>query len=726
MNLRFHALTTAIAHKSIDVDIPQEKPSSYFGCNVFDITKMQQYLSKKAFEAVVAARENGGKIPRAVADEVASGMKEWAQERGATHYAHWFQPLTGATAEKHDSFLEFDYENAKAIDRFSGSLLVQQEPDASSFPSGGIRTTFEARGYTAWDSTSPAFLLGDTLCIPSIFISYTGESLDYKAPLLKTNALLDKAATAVCQYFDRKVKKVISTLGWEQEFFLVDAALYDARPDLILTGRTLLGHASARDQQLEDHYFGSIPERAASFIRDLEIECYKLGIPVKTRHNEVAPNQFEIAPMYENVDVAVDHNILVMDLMKRVGRKHNFMVLLHEKPFTGINGSGKHNNWSMATDTGENLLQPGKTVKTGLQFLTFMVNVVKAVHDNADLLLSSIASTGNEHRLGGNEAPPAIISVFLGSQLTRMLDTLENEIRTGIALSSDGVKMLTLDIEHIPEIHLDNTDRNRTSPFAFTGNKFEFRAVGSAANCSTALIVLHSAVANQLMIFKTEVDAMIAQGAKKEDAILQILHNYVIVSKNIRFDGNNYSVEWQEEAKRRGLPNVTSAPGAWKALTSKKAADLFCSHNIFTHRELEARYEIYLETYIKKILIEAKVLEDLVINNVIPTAVKYQNVLLENVTGLKTLFDDALIDPTKRVLYEISSHINSIQDLVVKLKDAVSSVDEVEHLAERALRYSKDIRSLLDSIRSHSDKLEMMVDNDLWPLPKYHELLFIR
>ncbi|MCE1189383.1 MAG: glutamine synthetase III [Ignavibacteria bacterium] len=726
MILRFHALKEANSHVAFSTVAPTERPEEYFGSHVFDLSKMKQYLSKEAYKVVVTARETGARIDREIANEIANGMKAWAATMGVTHYAHWFQPLTGTTAEKHDSFLDYDFDERRIIENFSGSLLVQQEPDASSFPSGGIRSTFEARGYTAWDPASPAFIIDKTLCIPSIFISYTGESLDFKTPLLKSNSLIDKAATAVAKLFDKNVKRVTPTLGWEQEFFLVDYSLYQTRPDLMLTGRTLIGHAAAKDQQLEDHYFGSIPERVKEFFKDLEIECYRLGIPAKTKHNEVAPNQFELAPIFEEVDLAVDHNILLMDVMSKIARRHNFAILLHEKPFAGINGSGKHNNWSMATDTGVNLLQPGKTPNDNLQFITFMINVVKAVHENADIMLASIATTGNEHRLGGNEAPPAIFSVFLGSYLTALLDQIENTVPQDINVAREEMKHLSLDVERIPQIILHNTDRNRTSPFAFTGNKFEFRAVGSTANCAPGMIALNTAVAKQLFEFKNDVDKAVAGGLNKQNAILHVIHGYTISSKNIRFDGNNYSQEWQDEAARRGLPNIRTAPEAWKALVSEKAHKLFVDNSIYCERELEARYEINLEGYIKKIKIEAKVLLDLVLNYIVPTGMKYQNMLIENARGLAELVGEESAVPAKTLLKAISAHITGLQDNVNSLNKALNYADSLPSLAESAGSYSTEVRSLFEKLRYHTDELEMIIDNEAWPLAKYRELLFIR
>ncbi len=724
MSLRFNAVQTATSRQPVSVSVPGEKVTDYFAESVFDLKKMQKYLEPDAFAAVLSVRENGGRIDKEVAGKIAQGMKVWAMEKGVTHYAHWFQPLTGTTAEKHDSFLDFNYSTGTPIEKFAGSLLVQQEPDASSFPSGGIRSTFEARGYTAWDPESPAFIIDTTLCIPSVFISYTGESLDYKTPLLKTNALLNKAATAVCKYFDEKITKVSPTLGWEQEFFLVDAALYEARPDLILTGRTVLGHSASKDQQLEDHYFGSIPERAAQFIREVEIESHRLGIPAKTRHNEVAPNQFEIAPIFENVDIAVDHNILLMDVMRRVAKRHNLVALLHEKPFAGINGSGKHNNWSMSSNTGINLLSPGKDKDSHLMFLTFLANVVKAVHTNSDLLLASIATPGNEHRLGGNEAPPAIFSAFLGSALTKMLNLIENT--KGDGSSAQENSLLTIDIEHIPELTLDNTDRNRTSPFAFTGNKFEFRAVGSSANCAGPMMTLGAAVAEQLTAFKKDVDALISSGIEKEEALLTVIRKIVIESKNIRFDGNNYSDEWKAEAKARGLKNITSAPEAWAAFKTDRANKLYVDQNIYSHRELEARYEISLETYVKKMQIEIEVMDELISNVVTPVALKYQSLLVGNVVGLNAISLQSAAAPATAIITKISEHLNAIQAAKTELTATIATAEALTELEAKAVIYAGKVRSLLSTIRTESDELELIVDNELWPLPKYRELLFTK
>lgn len=728
--IRFKGLEDLVQNprQPLESTPPAAKISEYYAVNVFTLDKMPKYMSKKAYEHVQEAISKNTRIDRKIADEVAAGMKSWAIERGATHYTHWFQPLNGATAEKHDAFIEFAKDGGM-VENFDGKLLAQQEPDASSFPSGGIRNTFEARGYTAWDPSSPAFVVDNTLCIPTVFLSYTGETLDYKTPLLKAIEALDKAAVPVCNYFEKEVTKVFATLGWEQEYFIIDEALYNARPDLILTGRTLMGHSSAKDQQLEDHYFGSIPRRVAAYMRDLEIECYKLGIPVKTRHNEVAPNQFECAPIYEELNVAVDHNQLLQAVMKRVARRHMFRVLLHEKPFKGINGSGKHNNWSMATDTGVNLLQPGKTPKHNMLFLCFLTNTVKAVYDNQDLLLASIMSASNTHRLGANEAPPAIISVFLGAYLTKMLDELEEKVHEK-KMTPDEKTELKLDIGRIPQILLDNTDRNRTSPFAFTGNRFEFRAVGSSANCAGPMTVLVSALAAQLNDFRKSVDTLVEKGVKKDEAIFQVMRDIIIASKDIRFEGNNYSEEWRKEAARRGLSNVTDVPVALKALASDKAVKLFESLNVLTARELHARYEIMLELYTRKTQIESRVLGDLVSNHIVPVAVKYQNLLIENVKGLKELFSG---DEFKEVagarldlIKEMSQHVSYIKAKVKEMIEARKTANNIDEAAEMALAYSQKVFPFLDDIRYHVDKLELIVDDEMWPLPKYREILFTR
>ena len=726
--LRFQALQEVLRREAVKVEYPSNKVSDYYGINVFDKQKMQKYLSQEAYYSVQESIDKGSRIDRNMATEVAAGMKAWATERGATHYTHWFHPLTDSTAEKHDAFIELTEEGG-LIESFSGSKLVQQEPDASSFPSGGLRNTFEARGYTAWDPSSPAFIIGKTLSIPTIFVSYTGEALDQKTPLLRSVLAINRAATEVCQYFDRSVTKVNSTLGWEQEYFLLDDALYHARPDLMLTDRTLMGHASAKDQQLEDHYFSSIPERVAFFMRDFEIEAYKLGIPVKTRHNEVAPNQFECAPMYEEANLAIDHNLLVMDLMKRIARRHNFRVLFHEKPFAGVNGSGKHSNWSLITDTGVNVLAPGKTPRTNLQFLTFVVNTVKAVHEHSDLLRASIASAGNAHRLGANEAPPAIMSVFLGARVSEMLDLLETKA-TDRKMTPDEKTELKLNIGQIPRILLDNTDRNRTSPFAFTGNRFEFRAVGSSANVASSNIALNTAVADQLIKFKKDVDALIDKKVKKDEAIFQVLRKYIIESKSVRFEGNNYGDEWVREAEKRKLSNIKDVPLALDAYLTKKTVSLFDRMSVLDRRELEGRTGVQLEMYTKKIQIEARVLGDLAINHIVPTAIKYQNELIVNVRGLKEIMTAAEFKElsTARLerIREISGHISGIKARVSEMVDERRSANRVEDVRERAGQYSQKVVPYLDIIRDHIDRLELIVDNEIWPLPKYRELLFVR
>jgi len=726
--LRLKAIEESMKRKPLEVTPPSEKISDYYGIYVFDKAKMEKHLSKDAFYAVIEAIEQGQRIDRKMADQVASGMKTWAMGHGVTHYTHWFQPLTEGTAEKHDTFVEIA-SNGVVIERFSGKLLVQQEPDASSFPSGGIRNTFEARGYTAWDPSSPAFILENTLIIPTIFISYTGEALDYKTPLLKALHALDKSAVEVCQYFDKDVTKVISNLGWEQEYFLVDEAIYNARPDLILTGRTLMGHASAKNQQLEDQYFGQIPSRVLNFMKELEFEAYKLGIPVKTRHNEVAPNQYELAPIYEETNLAIDHNLLIMQLMRSVARKHNFIVLLHEKPFAGINGSGKHNNWSVATNTGVNLLSPGKTPKSNMQFLTFLINTLAAVYKHNALLKASIASAGNQHRLGANEAPPAIISAFLGQQLNKMLDEIETRV-TDEKMTPDEKTAIKLDIGKIPEILLDNTDRNRTSPFAFTGNRFEFRAVGSSANCASAMIALNTALAVQLMDFKTEVDLLIDKGVKKDEAILQVLRKLIKSSKPIRFEGNGYSDEWKAEAAKRGLDCEASVPLVYDAYLTPQSRELFKKANIFSDVEMEARSEVRLELFIKKVQIESRVLSDLANNHILPTILEYQSLLIDNVTGLKGLYDNedykTLSKRRLEQIKEISAAMETIEKLVNEMIEARKATNRIEEARERAIGYADKVFPFFEEIRYHIDKLELIVDNKLWPLPKYRELLFIR
>ncbi|WP_282135548.1 glutamine synthetase III [Seonamhaeicola maritimus] len=725
--LRFHAIKESLAHKPIIIE-ESKKRSEIFGENVFNENTMRQYLTKDAFVGVMNAVQHGTKINRNIADQVSASMKDWALSKGVTHYTHWFQPLTGTTAEKHDAFFE-TVSGGMAIEKFDGGQLVQQEPDASSFPSGGIRNTFEARGYTAWDPTSPAFIYGSTLCIPTIFVAYTGEALDYKTPLLRALHAVDDAATAVCRYFDKNVKKVSSSLGWEQEYFLVDKMLAASRPDIILTGRTLLGHSSAKGQQLDDHYFGAIPNRALNFMRDLEHECMLLGIPAKTRHNEVAPNQFELAPIYEEANLAVDHNSLLMDVIGRVASRHNFKVLLHEKPFAGMNGSGKHNNWSLSTDTGVNLLAPGKTPMSSLQFLTFFINTIKAVHTHEELLRASVATASNDHRLGANEAPPAIISVFIGEQLTKVLEELEG-VTKGKLSPQEKTELKLNVVGKIPDVLLDNTDRNRTSPFAFTGNKFEFRAVGSTANSGNPMTILNTIVAKQLKDFKVEVDKLIDEkGLKKDEAVFNILREYIKSCKPILFDGNGYGEVWEKEAKKRGLSNNKSTPEALKAKISKQTIDLFEEMNVMSKIEVEARYEIEIEAYIKHIQIEGRVLGDIARNHIVPTAVKYQNILVENVKGLKEIFDKDFKSISKEqisLIEEISNHIKGINTNVTKLIDERKKANKIEDIEKRASAYCDKVKPLFDDIRYHCDKLELMVDDEIWPLTKYRELLFTR
>ncbi len=728
-NFRFRALEKTLDREVVNVNYPEKKVSDYFGSMTFNGAVMQQYLTPEAYNAVLNAIEKGISVERKVIDQIASAMKAWAISKGATHYTHWFHPLTGSTAEKHDAFIN-PTENGLSIEQFEGAALAQQEPDASSFPSGGIRSTFEARGYTAWDPTSPAFILDNTLCIPTIFISYTGESLDYKTPLLRSISALDRIATEVCKYFDKNVKKVYPTLGWEQEYFLVDDALYAARPDLVLAGKTVFGHASAKDQQLSDHYFGTINDRALAFMQELEIESHKLGIPLKTRHNEVAPGQFECAPVYEEVNVSVDHNQLLMHILDKVARRHHFKVLMHEKPYAGINGSGKHNNWSLATDTGVNLLSPGKTAKDNFRFIAILVNILKAVHDNEELIRASVASEGNDLRLGGHEAPPAIISVFLGKTVSSTLDNLEKLPNRKKLSNGNNTKPVTIDIPKIPEILLDNTDRNRTSPFAFTGNKFEFRAVGSSANTAKPMFVLNTIMADQLMQFKTEVDALIASGLKKDDAIFNVIKQYIKSSKKIRFEGNSYSKEWVEEAARRGLSNNASTPEAIKAFVSEKTISLFERHHVMNSTELKARYEIKLEKYIKKLQIESRVLGDIATNHILPTAIEYQNRLIDNAKGLKEVLDTKTYVTLSRnqlnAIKYISEHIAAIKDYTNEMVEARKAANKIEDLTEKAEVYRDTVKIYFDKIRYHVDKLEFMVDDELWPLPKYRELLFIR
>lgn len=725
--LRFHAFKEALNRKPVKIEETEQR-SSLFGANVFNEATMRQSLTKDAYKGVIDAIEKGTKINRNIADQISSAMKDWALSKGVTHYTHWFQPLTGATAEKHDAFFE-TIGNGLAIEKFGGDQLVQQEPDASSFPSGGIRNTFEARGYTAWDPTSPAFIYGTTLCIPTVFVAYTGEALDYKTPLLRALQAVDKAAVGVAKYFDKNVKKVNASLGWEQEYFLIDSALAASRPDIILTGRTLLGHSSAKGQQLDDHYFGTIPNRAMAFMRDLEIECMLLGIPVKTRHNEVAPNQFELAPIYEEANLAVDHNSLLMDVMEKIASRHKFKVLLHEKPFAGINGSGKHNNWSLSTDTGINLLSPGKTPMSNLQFLTFFINTIKAVYEYEELLRASVASAGNDHRLGANEAPPAVISVFIGEQLTKVLKELEGVTKG--KLSPEEKTDLKLNVVgKIPEILLDNTDRNRTSPFAFTGNKFEFRAVGSTANCANSMTVLNSIVAKQLIDFKKEVDALIdKKDLKKDEAVFNVLREYIKSSKKILFEGNGYGDEWQAEAKKRGLSNNKTTPVALKAKISKKAIALFEELGVMKKVEIDARYEIEVEEYIMRVQIEGRALGDIARNHVVPTAVKYQNVLIENVTGLKDIYGKDFKKYAKEqlgLIEEISEHIEAINSGVTKMTNERKKANSVDDIEKKASLYCNKVKPFFDKIRYHCDKLELLIDDELWPLTKYREMLFTR
>jgi glutamine synthetase len=725
--LRFKAIENAQNRKPLEVKELQKR-SDLFGKNVFNENTMRQYLTKEAYKGVMSAIEHGNKIDRKIADQVSSSMKEWALSKGVTHYTHWFQPLTGATAEKHDAFFE-TLGGGMAIEKFGGSQLVQQEPDASSFPNGGIRNTFEARGYTAWDPTSPAFIYGTTLCIPTIFVSYTGEALDYKTPLLRALHAVDAAATDVCKYFDKNVKKVTSSLGWEQEYFLVDKALVNSRPDITLTGRTLLGHTPAKGQQLDDHYFGSIPTRALNFMRDLEIECMLLGIPVKTRHNEVAPNQFELAPIYEEANLAVDHNSLLMDVMGRVASRHDFKVLFHEKPFAGVNGSGKHNNWSLSTDTGVNLLSPGKTPMSNLQFLTFFINTIKAVNNHEALLRAAIASASNDHRLGANEAPPAIISVFIGAQLTQVLEELEGVTKG--KLSPEEKTDLKLNVVgKIPDVLLDNTDRNRTSPFAFTGNKFEFRAVGSMANCANSMTVLNTIVAKQLKDFKDEVDILIDnKGLKKDEAVFNVLREYIKSSKNILFEGNGYGEAWEKEAKKRGLSNNKTTPEALKAKVTKKAIDLFEEMNVMSKIETEARYEIEIEEYALRIQIESRVLGDIAGNHIVPTAVKYQNMLIENVKGIKEIFGkdfEKHASQQIQLIKGISGHIETIHQKVEEMINARKQANNLKDAVKKAEAYCNTVKPFFEEIRYHCDKLELMVDDEIWPLTKYRELLFTR
>ena len=729
MSLRFNAINTLSTSQEANVQ-GSTKITAIFGENVFTLKTARQFLSDEAFKSLVSSIKASQKIDRNVGHQIANGIRAWAEGKGVTHFTHWFQPLTGTTAEKHDSFFTIKSDGTP-IEQFEGDALIQQEPDASSFPSGGLRATFEARGYTAWDPSSPPFVMeigqGKTLCIPTIFVSYTGESLDYKSPLLKALESLNKAAVDVCNYFDRNITKVTATLGWEQEYFVIDEGLHNARPDLVLCGRTVFGHSSAKGQQLEDHYFGSIPERVYAFMRDYEEEAYRLGIPLRTRHNEVAPSQFECAPIYEEVNLAVDHNTLLMDIMTRVASRHKLRVLLHEKPFAGINGSGKHNNWSMATDTGVNLLAPGKTPKTNLMFLTFFVNTIKAVHDYADVLRASIASAPNDHRLGANEAPPAIISVFIGQYLTKVLQDIKE--RVSDKMDEQDESMLKIDIhKSIPELLMDNTDRNRTSPFAFTGNKFEFRAVGSSANCANAMTTLNTILAETLKKFKSDVDTLIDKGEKKEIAIMHVIRQYIVSSEKVLFEGNNYSDEWEKEAEKRGLPNVKTTPLALDFMVTDKAKKLFEHNHVYTHAELEARHEIELEKYIKKVQIEGRIMGELATSQILPAAIRYQNLLANNVKGLKEsgAAESAYVNQ-KHILEKISEHISKISELVEKMIQARRECNNMEDTRTRAIAYCSQVKErFFDDIRYHVDKLELLVDDREWYLPKYREILFLR
>lgn len=726
--LRFKAVQEASDRKAVAVETPADRPEKFYGEAVFNRQKMFEYLPKATYDQLVDAIDNKQPISRQLADSVAAGMKQWAIENGARHYTHWFHPLTGGTAEKHDSFIEHDGKGG-VVEEFTGKLLVQQEPDASSFPNGGIRNTFEARGYSAWDISSPVFILNKTLCIPTIFISYTGESLDFKTPLLRALNAVDKAAADVARYFDKDVKHVVSYLGWEQEYFLVDEALYAARPDLVLTGRTLMGHESAKNQQLEDHYFGAIPSRVEAFMLDLETECHRLGIPAHTRHNEVAPNQFELAPIFEETNLANDHNLLLMGLMSEVAKRHNFRVLLHEKPFNGINGSGKHNNWSLGTDTGTLLFAPGKTPRENLRFITFVANVMAAVHKHNALLKASISSATNAHRLGANEAPPAIISIFTGSQIADIFDRLEKSTEDEL-IELAGKEGITVGVSQIPEILLDNTDRNRTSPFAFTGNRFEFRAVGSSANCASAMIALNAAVAEQLAEFKQRVDRRVDREESLYHAILEEAKALIIKSKAIHFDGNGYSDEWKEEAQRRGLDCETSVPKIFDAYLTPASVEMFNKTGVFNDLELRARNEVKWETYTKKIQIEARVLGDLALNHIVPVATRYQSILVENVAKLHSIFPvekaEELTACDKTAIEKLSKHIAEIRKDVQDMVNARKDANRIENEREKAIAYHDNVVPKMETIRYHIDKLELMVDNEMWPLPKYREMLFIR
>jgi len=729
MSLRFNAIGT-ISNETVAPSPAETKITGIFNENVFTLKTAREYLSDEAYKSLSTSIRGGKRVDRIVANQIANGIRAWAESKGVTHFTHWFQPLTGTTAEKHDSFFTLKSDGT-AIEEFDGAALIQQEPDASSFPSGGLRATFEARGYTAWDPSSPAFIIeigkGKTLCIPTLFVSYTGESLDYKAPLLKALEVLNKSAVDVCNYFDKNITKVTATLGWEQEYFVIDEGLVNARPDLVQCGRTVFGASPAKGQQLEDHYFGSIPERVYAFMRDYEQEAYKLGIPLRTRHNEVAPAQFECAPIFEEVNIAVDHNTLLMDVMSRVARRHKLVVLLHEKPFAGINGSGKHNNWSMATDTGVNLLAPGKTPKTNLMFLTFFVNTIKAVHDYSDILRAAIASAPNDHRLGANEAPPAIISVFVGQYLAKVLADVESRVNTKFDEQDEAI--LKLDLHRsIPELMLDNTDRNRTSPFAFTGNKFEFRAVGSSANCAISMTVLNTIMADTLKKFKSDVDALIEKGDKKEIAIMQVIQKYIVESKKVLFEGDGYSDEWHHEAERRGLPNLKTTPVALDAMVTDKAKKLFESNGVYSHTELEARHEIELEKYIKKVQIEARIMGDLAVNHILPAAIKYQNELLANINGLKAAgLPESAYKAQLTTLKAVSEHIQTVHDKVHDMVEARKVANNISDTRTKAIAYESQVKAkFFDDIRYSVDKLEHLVDDETWTLPKYREMLFLR
>jgi glutamine synthetase len=728
-SLRFKSIDN-LSTQSQEKVAGSSKITAIFNENVFTLKTAREFLSDEAYKSLLHSIKGGKKIDRVVANQISAGLRQWAEAKGVTHFTHWFQPLTGTAAEKHDSFFTLKGDGTP-IEEFDGAALIQQEPDASSFPSGGLRATFEARGYTGWDPSSPIFIMeigsGKTLCIPTIFVSYTGESLDYKAPLLKALASLEKSAVDVCHYFDKNVNKVTATLGWEQEYFVIDEGFFNARPDLLMSGRTVFGHSPAKGQQLEDHYFGSIPERIYAFMRDFETEGYKLGIPLRTRHNEVAPAQFECAPIFEEVSVGVDHNLLLMDIMDRVARRHKLRVLLHEKPFAGINGNGKHNNWSMSTDTGVNLLAPGKTPKTNLMFLTFFVNTIKAVHDYSDILRASIASAGNDFRLGANEAPPAIISVFIGQYLTKVLGDVKE--RVGSKFDEQDEAILKLDLhKSIPELLLDNTDRNRTSPFAFTGNKFEFRAVGSAANCANAMTALNTILAETLSNFKKDVDALIDKGEKKEIAIMHVIREYIVASEKVLFEGDGYSEEWHHEAERRGLPNVRTTPLALDAMVTDKAKKLFEDNGVYSHTELEARHEIELEKYIKKVQIEARIMGELVTSHILPPSIKYQNTLIQNITGLKEIgLKEESYANQKQILVKISEHISKISELVEKMIEARKVANAITNTRTKAIAYNAQVKEpFFDAIRYHADKLELLVDDKEWVLPKYREMLFLR